>query len=127
MKRTSAIGWGALALATRSAESMELSAFLPYFQWRFCRHWISANYGKMALRLNGSRKTVLRILLLSVVCLWQSGCFELILRSPSERESAGPSWSASGNLGEGRDVQLDSIATVADPAGGFTHTTACMA
>jgi hypothetical protein len=47
-----------------------------------------------------------RILFLAAICLWQSGCFEIIRRQ-SAHEGTRRSWWADGNQEEGRDVQRD--------------------
>ena len=69
---------------------------------------ISAACGNVASDLNLSRsRPPLRILLLLAICLWQSGCFELIRRRPSDGDAVTARLDA-GNLGEGRNVQRDS-------------------
>lgn len=89
---------------------------------------ISADCGNVAFDLNlPLSRPPLRILLLLGICLWQSGCFEIIRRHSSDGDGADPSWTGPGNLGEGRDVQRDSVgqpapdstaASEANPVGG---------
>ena len=84
-------------------------------RWRRTALWcgvgmprISAACGNVASDLNLSRaRPPLRILLLLAICLWQSGCFELIRRRPSDGDAVTARLDA-GNLGKGRNVQRDS-------------------
>ena len=85
---------------------------------------ISANCGNVDSNLNlPLSRLPLRFLLLLGICLWQSGCFEIIRRQSSDGGGAEPSWADPGNLEEGRDVQRDSVGqpapdSTAVPVGG---------